>query len=580
MVMIMIMNTNINEHDIAALKAGNKTMYCKAEITDTDYKTVMMLDGIITSGNYSINSDADIRRTCNITMCLSKGVQNLNEDIFFNHYVRIHIGYYCFTAKEIRYYCIGIYAFDKESFRYDISGNEVSFTLLDLCSLMDSNHYGTEFGAESSAIYAVDPKTGERYSPKTEPDRIILKNIVNRLLDDFAANNTFEDNKNKIKSKLNIQKRCIDDIGRNNKSSEGYEYEWNELPYDLEFSSDSGLIDKLKQIKELYGIHEFFFDTDGCFIFREIPHTDDEMVILTDDLVQKLVISESTDTNIYDIKNVVEVWGKSVNMTKDYRRADANHDSDDTYNVTLDNYSESGYSNDIKLILKVSSSNTQENTYININGLGKRKIYDKTTGEPLTVNLLKSDTEYLFEYSANAGIKDSTTTETGGFYYLSSYQVHAVAIMTDGSAFYENEEYDENKEYDEESYRKYYEQFAKKYNTDNIVFVKDANSRYCIERIGEVRKKFSGNNYANLESDSLAADYAKAKLNQLCRRSTSLSLEMLIVPWLDVNQKIEYKPHNSNEVKTYIIKSISGDLLSGTMSVSLMDFYKTLDTEN
>lgn len=54
---------------------------------------------------------------------------------------------------------------------------------------------------------------------------------------------------------------------------------------------------------------------------------------------------------------------------------------------------------------------------------------------------------------------------------------------------------------------------------------------------------------------------------------------MIIVPWLDVNQKIQYKPSDSDEVKTYITKSINGDLLSGTMSVSLIDFYATLDTE-
>ena len=54
---------------------------------------------------------------------------------------------------------------------------------------------------------------------------------------------------------------------------------------------------------------------------------------------------------------------------------------------------------------------------------------------------------------------------------------------------------------------------------------------------------------------------------------------MIIVPWIDVNQKIQYKPSNSDEVKTYITKSISGDLLSGTMTVNLMEFYPTLDTE-
>ncbi len=542
---------NITENDIEALKAGSKTMYCRAEIIDADYKTVSMLDGVITSGNYSINSDSDIRRTCNISMCLSDGSPELSEDILFNHFVRIHIGYYLFTSQEIKYYCMGVFSFDKESFRYDISSNEISFTLLDLCSLLDSNHYGTEYGAETSTIYAVDPKTGERL----EHSRLILKDIVKNILDDFSNNNVID----KGRSKINFKKCRIDEIGMNNRTGTD-EYEWDELPYDLDFSADSGLIDKLSAIRDLYGVHEFFFDTDGTFIFQEIPHTDDDMIILNNEIMSDLVISENMDVNIYDIKNVVEVWGKSVNFTREYREAVSDKytssGSDGIYSVTLDNYNESGYSNDIKLALTVNSDNTRENTYININNLGNRKIFDKLTGNPIKPNLLKKDKTYIFEYSNNLD------NAHGGFYYLSSYQVHAVAIMTDGSSL-------GKKEY-----------FSKKYNTDNIVFIKDANSKYCIEKIGEVRKKFSGNNYANLESDSLTADYAKAKLTRLCRRGTSINLDMLIVPWLDVNQKIEYKPHNSSDTKTFITKSISGDLLSGIMSVSLMDFYATLDTEN
>ena len=121
--------------------------------------------------------------------------------------------------------------------------------------------------------------------------------------------------------------------------------------------------------------------------------------------------------------------------------------------------------------------------------------------------------------------------------------------------------------------------YRTKYNTDNIVFITDKDNKYCIEYVGEIRKKYSGDKYANLESDVLAADYAKSKLEQLCRKTTSLSLEMIVVPWLDVNQKIEYKTQSSNEIKTYITKSISGDLLSGKMSVNLMEFYPTLDIE-
>lgn len=553
---------NLSEKDIEALRIKDKVMYCRAEILDTDYKTVEMIEGNIVTGNYSINCDSDIRRSCNLTMCLNNDDFKLTEDLFFNHYVKIYIGYYSYITDEILYYSIGIYSFDKQSVKYDVTSNEISFTLLDLCSLMDANHYGTEYGAETAIIYAVNPETGERYS-KTDKNMVTLRNIVNGLLDDFEKTNTFKGGKPKI----NFKNRRIDPIGRDTKSDEGYEYAWDELPYDLEFSFDSGLIDKLKQIKELYGIHEFFFDVDGTFIFQQIPVTDEDMIMLSNDVTQDLVISENTDINIFDVKNVVEVWGKTVELTKEYRGVEAlstNTTSNSiTYNVTLKNYAESDYSSDIKLALKVNDDNSRKETYIKINSLENKKVYDKTTGEPLAQNKLKAGNTYIVEYSPTAG-------GVGGFYYLSSYQVHAVAIMTTG-------------EMAEGSYSTKAERlqfFAKKYNTDNITFIEDRNCNYCIEYIGEVRKRYGGNNFANLDTDSIAANYAVAKLTQLCRRSTSLSLTMVVVPWLDVNQKIEYKPINSETPKVYITKSISGDLLSGTMTVNLMDFYATLDTEN
>lgn len=541
----------IDESDIKALKLRSKVTYCKVEILNSDYKTIDMLEGSILSGNYSINSESTVRRTCNITMVLNKK-SIFNESLYYNNFLKVYLGFNSIKNNIILYYCMGIYAFEKESFKYDPSTNEVSFDLSDLCSLLDNDHYGTDYGALSTSIYATDPKTGERLTG----ERVILQNIVKNLLKDFSDNNQCLG-----KPKINFNNCRISPIGRANGRGDnykelGYSYPWNELPYDLDFSADSSLLDKLTQIKDLYGVYEFFFDVDGVFIFQEIPHTDDDMIALDNDIVSDLVLSESTDRNIYDVKNVVEVWGKSVDINKEYRMAEGTYNaSTGVYSVTINDYIESGYADGLKLALKVDKGNSADVSYININNLGNKKIIDKLTGEPFKPNQFRDGITYIFEYSTNIDIPN------GGFYYVSSYQVHAVAIMTNGEAKL-NESY-----------------YKEKYNTDNIVFITDKDNKYCIEYVGEIRKKYSGDKYANLESDVLAADYAKSKLEQLCRKTTSLSLEMIVVPWLDVNQKIEYKTQSSNEIKTYITKSISGDLLSGKMSVNLMEFYPTLDVE-
>ena len=140
----------IDDNDIKILRLKKKVEYCKIEILDSDYKTEKMLEGYILSGNYSINSDAVIRRTCNITMVYNKKT-SFDESIYYNNFLKVYLGFNNLKG-DITYYSIGVYAFDKESFKYDTTTNEISFNLSDLCSLLDSDHYGTEYGAESSSI--------------------------------------------------------------------------------------------------------------------------------------------------------------------------------------------------------------------------------------------------------------------------------------------------------------------------------------------------------------------------------------------------------------------------------------------
>ena len=530
---------NITDKDIQALKQTKKVMYCKVEVLRQDFKVLEVFNGKILSGNYSINADSDIRRTCNLTISLQNNNFDFDEDILYNHYLRIYIGYTHLPTKEILYYNIGVYMFDKESYSYDVSTNELSFSLSDLTALMDAEHRGALYGAETSVIAAVNPETGQRYPHED----IILKNIVMNLLKDYG-----------------IKTYRVDDIGIRNRQDTD-EYKWNELPYDLEFNIGSGFIDIMKQIRDLYSNYEFFFDVDGSFIFQEKPSIKDDMIALENDLVQSLVINENIDSNVYDVKNVIEVWGKTIDFEKDMRTVNNTKYENGTYFVTSDTYAEDGYADGMKLAFKPSSPNIYNGTtYIKLNNLGTKPVYDKLTGELLEKNRLTDDNTYVFEYS----------NEKQGFYYLGSFQVHTLAVMTNGGD-------DEN--YLDDYLAEKFEYFSEEYNTNDIKFVVDKNNKYCIEKVGEIRKSFHGDKYANLDNVSMALDYAEDKLNQLCRRVTSLSLEMILVPWLDVNQKITYKTSDSKEEKTYVTQSISGDILSGVMSVNLRDFYNTLDDE-
>ena len=121
-------------------------------------------------------------------------------------------------------------------------------------------------------------------------------------------------------------------------------------------------------------------------------------------------------------------------------------------------------------------------------------------------------------------------------------------------------------------------------NCDNLKFicVNDPNniddlynSQMTVEKIGRRNEVLSGGDYEGYTTDARAMEVAEYELWKRARLTDGLSITILLVPWLDVNEKIEYaaKYLNSRTPVEWIIKSISINLGEGTMSLSLSRYY-------
>jgi hypothetical protein len=83
--------------------------------------------------------------------------------------------------------------------------------------------------------------------------------------------------------------------------------------------------------------------------------------------------------------------------------------------------------------------------------------------------------------------------------------------------------------------------------------------------------------YDELYSDDLCYNQAEYLTYQSTALLDTITLELLTIPWLNVNQKIKYTSKTTGETNQYIIKSFSWSSLSGTMSMTL---YKFLESFN
>ena len=106
-----------------------------------------------------------------------------------------------------------------------------------------------------------------------------------------------------------------------------------------------------------------------------------------------------------------------------------------------------------------------------------------------------------------------------------------------------------------------------------MIYTVNPDSPFCREYIGERMKVFSGGNCDNIYSEQLAFERAEYENWQLARTTYSLSLNTVYVPFLYGNEKIQYRLKSTNEVKEWIVKKISVSWLSGTMSITLAEFY-------
>lgn len=285
----------------------------------------------------------------------------------------------------------------------------------------------------------------------------------------------------------------------------------NVIPYDIEVNVGSTYKDFIDTIINLYAGYEYFFDEDGVFTVRLIPQLLNDFITLSYDVINPLVISESRTNDWSNVRNYIEVYGQNIEP-KYYCEAAAATTTAWTASIaTLDSYD-----NGDTYAIQVPASNTDYLT-ININNLGAKRVYDDD-GLPLKANTLNANTVYCFRYR---GISDNML-------FLGQYQAYGVYEETSPDC---------------------------PFSTTNL--------GYRIHGIVEDE---------NIYSDSLCRQRAKYECYIASWMQDNISLTLVDIPFLDVNQKITYVPIGETEPMQFITRSIKHDTANGTMTLELTKF--------
>lgn len=288
----------------------------------------------------------------------------------------------------------------------------------------------------------------------------------------------------------------------------------NLIPYDKEYSSTTYYA-IIKELLDLYAGYEMYFDIDGIFTIDKIPTCEYDDNILDNTIIEPLLISQSGSFSYENIYNHIKVYGMNIETD---RYTEQCIYSDNIYNATIETMTT--YENFETYSIKLPNANLA-NAKLNINNIGAKNIV-KDDGVLLNDNDMSADI-FSFRYRRT----------TDDFLLLGQYQVIGEA-------------WDENPN--------------SPFNKNNLGY--------------EIYHECSGGEYENIYTNELANQRARYEIWLATNIQNNLTLEMIFIPWLDVNTKISYMDKETNETNNYIIKKISGSFMNGTMSIDIIRFYE------
>lgn len=552
----------ITTEDMRLITQPEIHCYVRIDVLNDNKTIISSLEGIIAGGTNNITSESDIRRTFSFTIVPTRSQDiKVNETsfIWLNKAIRLQVGIEDIRTKEIKYWNQGYFLYTDTSGQYDASTNTLQVNCADFMVLFDGSRNGN-LGQYQILIqaYKEDNNTGEVLEYHYIRDAIIT--TLNQL--------------------GRITEMQIEDIGEykglESRNPNGYqEYRaanktWNCVPYDLEFSSGDTVLSILTTLRDLYPNYEMFFDENNVFICRMKPSGYDDMIVLNNEQIQSILLAEDTENSslsFSEVKNISEVWGEVIEA--DYYTESGVTYVNNVYIVPNEDYigetpvSEAHYYNGDIIAFNVPAAN-QASPSMNVQSLGAIPIFDGEGINRLAANTLVAGRTYSFKIKRNY---ENGTYKTWAI-YLGQYLPHAMTVLL--SQDHHDEMYTTNTGVTVEKYSPEY--FYELYDVSPHALTRTINpdSPFTIEKIGSILQ-------VETKEACISDDLALAQSNYnnfvSSRLTDNITINTVLIPFLDVGLKVEYKPFNSDTVNQYLIDSISHDYDNGKTTITMHRFY-------
>lgn len=498
------------QEDIEALYFSEKIWYVRLVLLNDKFQKVYEMKHEFISGSMSTDINSDIRNTFSMTLGVINKNVGIAEDklLWLNRFVKVYIGCKVPYWDEVMYYDKGIYVLTDYS--YDITSTTLQINCSDLVCFLNGDVAGSLEGLDNT-IYQE-----EKYT------------IRDAIIETITGLTPF-------------QKYYVADMSK-------------PIPHDLEFGATDTVWSILTTLRDLYPGYEMYFDVDGTFVCKEIATQESDPIVLDNTLLQKLYTNETDNGVLSGVRNVSKVWGK-CNDT-DYFTETC------TYDTTSNTYSAhfTGIALNDDGSLPTSTKFAVKMPVTNSAAGAKLAIYNEPSSDksetlvgtfPITNSSEKEieekffldNTSFVFRYRRK------------GMYVLGQYQIFAVNILR-------NTEPSEEEKKADIAY----------HGTTDIVYTIVPDSPFSVEKIGRRAKTFQGGEYDDIQAIDDCITRAKYETWLAAKVVYTITLNMVYIPWLQGNEKVSFRLAATDELKDWIVQSISCEHPSGVMTLTLTEF--------
>lgn len=592
------MALNITNSDITLCKSRSKHIYMRFLLLDSEMHTLDELQGVCISGTINLDVTSDVRRTCSIELYYKDSTYDVAEynKIWLNRKVKVQIGITNYNSSKKTWYDMGIFVFDSCNYNYSGDTKTLSIECSDLVSTINGTHGGLQDGESFKIEEGNDLKKVVEDLLNNHSD-IKEHNIHTIGVYGCLQNKSVDWKKNRIDSGsslevVDLEERDGVDYLYDSPYLDGYELyaassgekvtaissdsrlvsdvdvdkyidmgTWHTVPYDLEFDAGTSLYEFITTIRDLYSGYESFFDTDGRFVLQMIPTCENDPVTLEYYDLCPLVISETIDIDFTTIKNATVIYGKSIEAD---RFADEKAATFVGYDDTLKGYvvnidlEKLFVNNNSKLgfimpeFPELTESQKESPLYLKVNAYSSSVL---ATGEISSV----TNTKIIPCKNRVTVVEDKADTTAT----KDRFTPIPLKTFTPGESYC----FKYNKNQDCYQYLGMYQIEA--YTEDRL-----SDSPFSIDKIGLRLQVLTGGEYDDITDIELCQQRADYENWLAGRLNDSLTLETVLIPFLEGNQKITYRSKMNGQTASYIIKSISFNISNEpTCSLTMSKYY-------